>query len=339
MVAPALGSNHPTVDAGSSDSEDTGERREPSSDTSAGGIQGRDACTPKTCEQLGVECGRASDGCGETLDCGKCTSGSSGVGEADACVVRTCQQDECGMVSDGCGGEMACGTCAASVCDVNLPVQSFSRTGRAARSAGFVGTTDEYFEMYEFDCDTASECRELCSVRGGSEAMCGASECSGPEGDKQCLPTTIWTNLEGILFASDDPTQAVELTAIYSTYHDTLLVDDFQLEIPSDATIVGLGVDIRRMGTDIADYSVKLVKDGKIVGGERARSALWGDEFEWISYGGVNDSWANSWTVADLLKPNFGVALSVVYAERAGHARAYVDQVRVTVHFVQGCGG
>lgn len=35
---------------------------------------GREACTPATCESLGAECGSPSDGCGGTLDCGTCAA-------------------------------------------------------------------------------------------------------------------------------------------------------------------------------------------------------------------------------------------------------------------------
>src|SRR5215472_17378884 len=31
-------------------------------------------CQPKTCAQLGYTCGKNSDGCGNILDCGTCTS-------------------------------------------------------------------------------------------------------------------------------------------------------------------------------------------------------------------------------------------------------------------------
>jgi len=33
------------------------------------------ACTPKTCEDLGWECGKGDDGCGGTVDCGTCSDG------------------------------------------------------------------------------------------------------------------------------------------------------------------------------------------------------------------------------------------------------------------------
>src|ERR1700722_6418274 len=35
---------------------------------------GTGMCTPKTCAQLGYDCGTNADGCGGTIDCGSCMS-------------------------------------------------------------------------------------------------------------------------------------------------------------------------------------------------------------------------------------------------------------------------
>jgi len=84
------------------------------------------ACTPKTCAQLGFDCGMNSDGCGNTLSCGTCTApafcggggfsmcGTMGVGgDAATCVPKTCLQlgFNCGPAGDGCGNMLSCGTC------------------------------------------------------------------------------------------------------------------------------------------------------------------------------------------------------------------------------------
>src|SRR3954447_10090809 len=62
-------------------------------------------CTPKTCQDLGVECGPAGDGCGNTLQCGTCAAnqqcGANGAlskcvalsipgPDGGACVAKTC---------------------------------------------------------------------------------------------------------------------------------------------------------------------------------------------------------------------------------------------------------
>jgi len=79
-------------------------------------------CTPKTCVEMGYNCGPVADGCGGLVDCGKCTSGTCGGGgkpnvcgsSTSPCIKKTCTDwgANCGPVSDGCGGLTAsCGTC------------------------------------------------------------------------------------------------------------------------------------------------------------------------------------------------------------------------------------
>jgi hypothetical protein len=77
-------------------------------------------CTPKTCTQLGDNCGTVGDGCGGTLNCGTCsgsqTCGGGGTPNhcgSGSCTPTTCAalNDNCGQVGDGCGGTLNCGTC------------------------------------------------------------------------------------------------------------------------------------------------------------------------------------------------------------------------------------
>jgi hypothetical protein len=116
------------------------------------------SCVPKTCADLGYDCGVGADGCGGTIQCGsgacpageicggggfnKC--GGSGVTPSDAgpasseagtaaCVPATCASlgYNCGLAGDGCGGTIGpCGTCTGTlacgaskpnVCGSNIP--------------------------------------------------------------------------------------------------------------------------------------------------------------------------------------------------------------------------
>lgn len=102
------------ADAGSSDSSVGWESGAPiPPDDGFGG------CTPKTCAELGVECGPIDDGCGKLIDCGGCPDGKAcgaetpnvcGVGE---CIPKTCADFgfECGQQGDGCESILDCGTC------------------------------------------------------------------------------------------------------------------------------------------------------------------------------------------------------------------------------------
>jgi hypothetical protein len=80
------------------------------------------SCTPKTCAQLGADCGQVPDGCGNLLTCPDCTGGTTcgGGGVANkcgspSCTPRTCTQQgiQCGQTGDGCGNLLDCPNCPA----------------------------------------------------------------------------------------------------------------------------------------------------------------------------------------------------------------------------------
>ena len=77
-------------------------------------------CTPKTCAELGLQCGPAGDGCGGLIQCGDCPPGETcgGGGMPGTCGNLTCTPQtcaglgaECGPVGDGCGAVLQCGDC------------------------------------------------------------------------------------------------------------------------------------------------------------------------------------------------------------------------------------
>jgi hypothetical protein len=88
------------------------------------------SCQPKSCQDLGYDCGANSDGCGQALQCGSCVAplfcGGGGfskcggaapvrVDASSPCVPRTCKDMgfNCGGNSDGCAGLVDCGSCSA----------------------------------------------------------------------------------------------------------------------------------------------------------------------------------------------------------------------------------
>lgn len=79
-------------------------------------------CTPRTCADVGAECGEISDGCGGTLECGACEDdaicGLWQSNQCGTCTPTTCEAEgvECGTVEDGCGETLDCGTCAYGEC-------------------------------------------------------------------------------------------------------------------------------------------------------------------------------------------------------------------------------
>jgi len=88
-------------------------------------------CTPSTCAAQGIQCGYASDGCGNLLPCGSCatgqTCGGGGAGKCgtqQTCTPETCasQGIQCGQAGDGCGNVIDCGNCpTGQICGLNAP--------------------------------------------------------------------------------------------------------------------------------------------------------------------------------------------------------------------------
>jgi hypothetical protein len=82
-------------------------------------------CIPRTCADVGANCGAIPDGCGNVIsDCGTCvaneTCGAAGPNKCGAgpCTPKTCAAvgAQCGPASDGCGGVLPCGQCDAGSC-------------------------------------------------------------------------------------------------------------------------------------------------------------------------------------------------------------------------------
>ncbi|MFO0671168.1 MAG: hypothetical protein U0235_16330 [Polyangiaceae bacterium] len=88
---------------------------------------GGNLCKPKTCQDQGIGCGDAGDGCGHVLHCGACNSpqycGGGGYNQCggnlnaldggSVCVPKKCGDMGigCGPAGDGCGNLLDCGGC------------------------------------------------------------------------------------------------------------------------------------------------------------------------------------------------------------------------------------
>ena len=325
----------------------SGEGGEGGEDGGAGGVG---PCVPRTCESSRVLCGALDDGCGAVVMCGEC--GNGGQGGDGSCMPTTCELENknCGRIGDGCGHELDCGTCDGDTCGAVVPnvcgcpseeevFASTPRTAGRAESAGFSGSEQDYIELFEVTCETHDDCASACVDRGGTDDMCEASEClDDGDGGRVCLPAPAWGNLQGIQAESSSVTEAATLVVVATSYHDPLLTTAFDLDVPEGAMVRGITVELRRAGhASVSDDSLRIVKGGRISGAERAASDPWSEDLTWVTYGGPDDLWGEEWSSADVMADDFGVALAVNYESSVGNARAYVDQVRVTVHYSLRC--
>jgi hypothetical protein len=278
--------------------------------TGGTGNEGGSPCEPTTCEAEGAVCGSLPDGCDGMIQCGNCPTGC------------TCGSDNQCVGEGGDGMER--------------------RHGQHARSSGFAGTQEQYNELYDLGvCQTDADCGGPCLERGGTEEMCAGTYCQEST-ENYCLPATIWTNLQTLAAEGTDIyADAAQLVLWSDPYRDYLIVDDFKLEVPATATVLGITATVRRAagGPDEAvDAGVHIVKRGVMGSADRSTAVPWNaTEFADIDFGGPTDLWGETWTPADVNAADFGVALSARFTQSAGNGRAYVDIVYVTVHYTTIC--
>ncbi len=116
----ACGSDNNTDNGGGGTQDEAGTSVDPNLFTDAS-----HGCQPRTCGDIGAECGPQADGCGNIIQCGTCTApafcggggpskcGSAG-GDGGVCTPKTCTDlaAQCGPQGDGCGNVIQCGDCA-----------------------------------------------------------------------------------------------------------------------------------------------------------------------------------------------------------------------------------
>lgn len=147
-----------------------------------------------------------------------------------------------------------------------------------------------------------------------------------------------------IVWAS--PTQAGVDDGNYTTT-TVVSVDDiseylkctnFGFTIPGGATIDGIVVEIERKcdtASAFKDVSVKIVKGGTISGTDQSAGALWPTSDTVATFGNSSNKWGLSWSPSDINSSGFGVA---IYGQdnSVGSEQAFVDFVRITVHYTAG---
>ncbi len=179
-------------------------------------------CVPRTCADLGVQCGLAGDGCGGVITCGSCPAGQQcGVTgkpsqcvaatptgpDGGACVPKTCadyklEDMDCGQQSDGCGGVIDCGTCTApefcggggpSKCAVSgggacVPKTCADYPGKCGpQPTGCGGVTE--------DCSSCTF-PEICGG-GGVPSVCGGGKVTSCTPLTTCPPNTCGPIADG----------------------------------------------------------------------------------------------------------------------------------------------
>jgi len=227
----------------------------------------------------------------------------------DGCVPSTCAQlgKNCGQVDDGCGNTISCGTCTTGTCG-------------GGGTQGVCG------------CPTTTTTTPASPLGGKNMATAGVAA--------WVSPTNIFTPNAGVGTVPSGVARVhLDQTHSLSQY---LVASDFGLAIPAGSVINGIEVDIRRRsgasGSDIVDHEVRLQHGAVLLPVNRAPlKNPWSTNWIYASYGGATDLWGRVWTPAQLNDPSFGVALAVAWNGSSGDDDAFVDHVRVIIHYATSC--
>jgi hypothetical protein len=177
-------------------------------------------------------------------------------------------------------------------------------------------------------------------TRIAQAASIGPNSPSSADGTSQADGGTVtWTN-PTYIFASDNNRATAALAKGVISYY--LQATGFGFNIPSDAVINGIYVEVERSISEATSYtkdnSIKIIQGGTITGTEHADTVTtWpaSNADAYKAYGSSTDLWGLTWTPAQINASDFGVA---VQAKNTRVTSAYtntaqVDHIRITVYY------
>ncbi len=114
-----------------------------------------------------------------------------------------------------------------------------------------------------------------------------------------------------------------------------LRLTNFGFKIPSDATVQGITVSVKKVKTggdqDTYDDVVRLVVGGVLAGDNKASSSPWNREGAiYSSYGSTNDLWGLSLTPDQINSTSFGLVIAI---KTNGWSAGKIDSVNLTVTY------
>jgi hypothetical protein len=224
----------------------------------------------------------------------------------DSCVPKTCRvgaTTDCGSPPDACGGTLNCG----NTCPTLGPNTTCGGGG------------------VQFVCGCTAGSPTTVGVNTGSNGLDNAS-----------LGAVAWTS-PSLAVALDSALATATLAQGQVSHY--LEVEGFNFFVPSGATIQGIEVDVRRSSTNgvgIQDQSVKLVKNGAIIGTEHATATTWPNTLATAVYGGPTDLWGTTWLPSDVNSATFGAAIAA-YRNSAAADAPNVDSIQIKVTYATSC--
>jgi hypothetical protein len=154
-----------------------------------------------------------------------------------------------------------------------------------------------------------------------------------------------FSDINNIFSSDNNRASSTGLVTLFTGETEYLQATNFGFNIPSTAIICGIVVEAEKSATGIGtvigiglsyvtDHSVRLVRNGVVVGDNKATSTHWTGTESYHSYGGPNDIWGVAWTPADINAGNFGIAFSSgINGLAMLIPNVRIDHIRITVYY------
>ena len=146
----------------------------------------------------------------------------------------------------------------------------------------------------------------------------------------------FWFSVENAEGSDDVYTDFSNLNAGSNSYTDYLHVNKFLLDVPADAIITGIEVNVERSdpAQNTADYSVRILKYDIVTGDEKSTGAVYTSFDSDETFGNSGDLWGEVWT-PDMINDNgFGIAIAAQRIDgSSGATSGRIDNISVTVYY------
>lgn len=161
----------------------------------------------------------------------------------------------------------------------------------------------------------------------------------GTAADDSGVGTLTWANPTSAQGTSDASAAIAEITPSGAISHYLKCTNFNFSAIPDGATVDGIVVEYLvwgRFSTTVRDYRVRIVKGGTIGSTDKSSATPYADgDYAWVSRGGSNDLWGETWSATDIKSSGFGFAVAAT-DDAVSPGRSQVDAVRVTVYYTAG---
>lgn len=147
-----------------------------------------------------------------------------------------------------------------------------------------------------------------------------------------------WSNSSNALTSNDSyATASVGDMLVNSQTTQTLVVTGFNFTIPQSASIIGITVGIEAKGdnSNVKITRVQLTKSGTgSVGDNKANNTYVSTSDVIYNFGGQQDLWNTTWSVAEVNSNTFGVGVEMTYSPVLEEfVTAYIDSIQIRIDY------